>query len=81
MRYDCKFGLAAEQFRVFYQADSTSPLAHRNTPTHWRSTASAMRLLPSSNVRVAGNVGNVEIAFCLLLKYALLKDKESCLAR
>jgi len=76
---DCKFGLATEQFRAFYQADSTSPLAlseYSYALALGGRRDEALAVIERAN---SGNIRNAEIVFCLLLKYALLKNKEAAL--
>jgi non-specific serine/threonine protein kinase len=79
--WDCKFGPALEQFRAFYGADSTSRMAQdvyslALTLNGRRDEALAV-LNAGINTPEAEVERNVETGFCLLLKYALLKDKES----
>ncbi len=75
--YDCQFGPAVEQFRMFYQADSTSPLAQ-----DLYSNALAFNGQPDEALAIIDRTGaatarDVETVFCLFLKYAILKDKEN----
>jgi TolB-like protein/predicted Ser/Thr protein kinase len=79
--YDCQFGPAVEQFRAFYQADSTSPAALDAYSMTLAIDGRRDEALAIINAAI-GNAGaatdrNVETGFCLLLKYALLKDRES----
>jgi non-specific serine/threonine protein kinase len=78
-QYDCRFGPAVELSRSFYQADSTSPLAQ-----DLYSGALAANGRREEALAVIDRIGavagrNVETRFCLLLKYALLKERESAL--
>ena len=77
--YGCQFERALEQCRMFYQADSTSPIAQG---LYSQSLVFAGRRVEALAVVARmepGNARNVEHIFCLLLKYALLKDRESAL--
>jgi adenylate cyclase len=76
---DCKFGLAAEEFRAFYEADSTSPLAVSEYAYALALGGRRDEALAIIERASSGDAHNAEIVFCLLLKYALLKDKESAL--
>jgi non-specific serine/threonine protein kinase len=77
-QYGCRFGPALDQFRAFCQTDSTSPLA-----LAIYSMALAFNGRRDEAIAVADRIGatarNVETGFCLLLKYALLKDGESAM--
>jgi non-specific serine/threonine protein kinase len=77
-QYGCRFGPALDQFRAFCQTDSTSPLA-----LAFYSMALASNGRRDEAIAVADRIGatarNVETGFCLLLKYALLRDGESAM--
>jgi TolB-like protein/predicted Ser/Thr protein kinase len=76
---DCQFERAAGQYRSFYQADPTSPLAMESYSSALALSGRRDEALAIIEPASQGNVRNVEIVFCLLTKYALLKDKESAL--
>jgi TolB-like protein/predicted Ser/Thr protein kinase len=74
---DCQFEPALEELRIYYEADSTNRLAQ--TVYSWalacngRNDEALMvldRIAPSSS-------GNAVVVCSMLLKYALLKDKEN----
>jgi serine/threonine protein kinase len=75
-QYDCKFSAALEQYRKYYLADSTSPMAQ--TQYSWLLACQDKRdeALAVINRARPGSAYNAQIGFYLLLKYALLKDKE-----
>jgi serine/threonine protein kinase len=75
----CEFGPALEQFRAFYQADSTSPLAQAFYSTALASNGRRDEALAVIDRTPVVTARNVETVFCLLLKYALLKDRENAL--
>jgi TolB-like protein len=75
-QYDCRFGPAMEQFRAFYEADSTSPLGVAFYSSALALNGKSDQALAVIDRAGPGNSRNVETAFRLLLKYALLKDKE-----
>ncbi len=77
--YDCRFGPAVEQCRAFYEADSTSPLAQSLYSDALAFNGQRDEALAVIDRTEPANARNVETIFCLLLKYALLKDKESAL--
>jgi TolB-like protein/predicted Ser/Thr protein kinase len=77
--YECQFERATEQYRAFYQADSTSPLAVESYSSGLAHSGKRDEALAIIERASQGNVRNVGIVFCLLTKYALLKDKESAL--
>ena len=77
--YDCRFAPAVEQFRMFYQGDSTSPLAqdvYSSALTCNGQRDEALAVIERTRVATARNA---ETVFCLLLKYGLRKDRESVL--
>ena len=76
---DCQFGPALEQFRMYYSADSTSPLAQTYYSWMLAYNGEGDEALAVIDRMATGSPRNVNTAFCLLLKYALLKDKESAL--
>jgi TolB-like protein/tRNA A-37 threonylcarbamoyl transferase component Bud32 len=78
-QYDCRFGPAVEQFRAFFQADSTSPLAQ--DLYSWALVCNGERDEALAVLKRVGSTSgrNVETIFCNLLKYALLKDSENAL--
>jgi tetratricopeptide (TPR) repeat protein len=78
-QYDCQFRPALEEFRMYYEADSTNRIAQ---------TCYLMALACNGKrdeaLAVIGRMGtasaeNAMVVYCLLLKYALLEDKESAL--
>jgi serine/threonine protein kinase/tetratricopeptide (TPR) repeat protein len=77
-QYGCRFEPALDQFRAFCQTDSTSPLA-----LAFYSMALTSNGRRDEAIAVAARIGatarNVETGFCLLLKYALLRDRESAM--
>lgn len=75
----CRFGPAVEQFRLFYQADSTSPLALQEYALALALDGKRDEALAIIERATPGNARNVEAVFCLLLKYAFLGDRESAL--
>ncbi len=77
--YDCRFRPAAEQARLFYEADSTSPLAQNLYSDALAADGRREEALAVINRTGAVTARDVGTVFCLLLKYALLKDKESAL--
>jgi len=78
-QYDCQFGLALPEFHKFYRADSTIPVAQ--TSYAWILAHNGRRdeALAVIDRMGAASAGNVITVFSLLLKYALLEDKESAL--
>ena len=77
--YDCQFEPALEQFRLFYQSDPTSPLAQTSY-----STILALNGKRNEALAVIDRIGksdsaNVMTTFSLMLKHALLNDKESAM--
>jgi len=77
--YDCQFGPAVEQFRMFYEADPTGPLAHTLYSQALAFDGRRDEALAIVDRIEPGNARNVETVFCLLLKYALLKDRTSAM--
>jgi serine/threonine protein kinase/tetratricopeptide (TPR) repeat protein len=77
--YNCQFGPALEESNKYYLADSSSPMAQAQYS--WALACSGKRdeALAVINRTGPGNVHNVQTIFYLLLKYALLKDRESAL--
>jgi len=78
-QHDCQFGSALEEFRMYYRADSTSPLAQTYYSWMLAYNGEGDEALAVIDRMATGSPRNVNTAFCLLLKYALLKDKESAL--
>jgi len=76
--YGCRFGPALDQFRAFCQTDSTSPLALAFYSMALASNGRRDEAIAVA-VRIGATARNVETGFCLLLKYALLKDGESAM--
>jgi tetratricopeptide (TPR) repeat protein len=78
--YDCRFEPAVERFREFYESDSTGPLAqtlYSNALAYDGRRDEALAVID----RIGTATGrNVETSFCLLLKYAFLKDRESAMS-
>jgi non-specific serine/threonine protein kinase len=74
---DCQFGPALEQSRMYYRADSTSPLAQMYYS--WMLVYNGKRDEALAVIDRMGreSAGNVQVVFSLLLKYALLNDQES----
>ena len=84
--YGCQFTLAMEDFRAYYRADSTSPLAQTIYSTALayngrRDEALAVlnRLEERSVVSETSGTHSTFPVFSLLMKYALLKDRESAM--
>jgi TolB-like protein/predicted Ser/Thr protein kinase len=77
--YDCQFGPAVEQFRLYYQADSTSPQAQNLYPWALACNGKPDEALTVINRTEAVTVQNVQAVSKLLWKYALLKDKKNAL--
>jgi non-specific serine/threonine protein kinase len=77
--YDCRFEPALEQFHLLCQADPTSPLAQASYS--WLLACNGRRdeALAVIDRMGKGNSSNVMTLFALLLKYALLNDRESAL--
>jgi eukaryotic-like serine/threonine-protein kinase len=76
-QYNCQFEPALEQFRMFYLADSTSPNAQSTYTLALVCNGKPDEALAVIEGAGAGSTRNVQTAFCLLLKYALLKDTKS----
>jgi non-specific serine/threonine protein kinase len=78
-QYGCQFELALEEFRTFYRADSTMPIAR--VTYSWMLAYNGKRAEALAVIDRMGtaSVGDVLSMFSLLLKYALLEDKESTL--
>jgi len=77
--YDCQYVPALEQSRIYYRADSTSPMAQAQyswTLAYNGKQDEALAVIDRIGKAKSNNVMTV---FSLLLKYALLKDKESAL--
>ncbi len=79
-QYECQFGHALEEFRMFYRSDSTSPLAL----THY-SLALVCNGKREEALAVIDRMGktndkNVMNVLPLLLKHALRSDKESAMS-
>jgi tetratricopeptide (TPR) repeat protein len=77
--YDCRFMPALEQFRLLYQSDPTSPLALTSY-----SNALALNNRRDEALAIINRIGeadstNVMTAFSLMLKHALLNDREGAL--
>jgi serine/threonine protein kinase/tetratricopeptide (TPR) repeat protein len=77
--YDCQFGAALDECRVYYKADSTSQNAQ--TVYSWMLAYNGEREEALAVIDRMGtaNAGNAIARMSLLLKYALLKDKEKAL--
>jgi non-specific serine/threonine protein kinase len=76
---DCKFQLALEQTYLYYQTDSLSPIAQSNYAWALASNGRRNEALAVTNRARSENIHNVQTIFYLLLKYALIKDRESVL--
>jgi non-specific serine/threonine protein kinase len=76
---DCKFQLALEQTYLYYQADSLSPIAQSNYSWALASNGRRDEALAVINRARSENIHNVQTIFYSLLKYALIKDRESAL--
>ena len=78
-QYDCQFGSALEEFRMYYRGDSTNPLAQ--TCYSWSLVYNSKGDEAHAVIDRIGKKSGSDVftVFCLLLKYALLKDKESAL--
>ena len=75
--YDCRFGPASEQFRSYYEADPTSPLAvdvYSSALACDGRRDEALAVISQTRIVTARDVESV---FYLLLKYALTKDTEN----
>jgi non-specific serine/threonine protein kinase len=77
--YDCQFEPALEQFHLLYQADPTSPLAQTSYSNLLAYNGKRDEALAVIDRVGKTNKTNVMNAFSLLLKYALLNDKERAL--
>jgi TolB-like protein len=77
--YDCQFGKALEQFILFYRSLPESPLAQASYANALVVNGQRDEALTAIDRmgKYAGN--NVLIGFSLLLKYALLNDRQSAL--
>ena len=78
-QYDCQFGLALPEFRKFYRADSTNSVAQISYAWILAYNGRRDEALAVIDRMGAASAGNVITVFSLLLKYALLEDKESAL--
>jgi len=78
-QYDCQFGPALEEFRLYYESDSTSPLAQLVYSLALVCNGKRDEALTVINRMETASPGNAMTTFSLLTKYALLKDKESAL--
>jgi non-specific serine/threonine protein kinase len=78
-QYDCQFGPALEEFRMYYEADSTNRIAQAVYSMALASNAKRDEALTVIGRIGTASAGNVLCRISLLLKYALLKDKESAL--
>jgi TolB-like protein len=75
--YACQFGPAVEQCRMFYQADSTSPLAQNLYVYALAANGNRNEALAVINRISTGR--NAITLFCRLLEYGLLNDRERAL--
>jgi serine/threonine protein kinase len=78
--YDCRFEPALEQFRKFYEVDSTSPLAQELYSSALAAAGKRDETLAVVDRMRPATARNVETIFCLLLKYAYLKDRDSAMS-
>jgi TolB-like protein len=78
-QYNCQFASALEEYRMFYRADSTSPWAQSGYSWTLVANGKHEEALAVIDRMAKTNDKNVMTAFPLLLKYALMKDKESAL--
>jgi len=78
-QYDCQSGPALEEFRMYYEADSTGPIAQ--TSYSWMLAYNGKRdeALAVIDRMGKGSSGNAMTVVCFLLKCALLKDKDRAL--
>jgi serine/threonine protein kinase len=77
--YDCQFQPALEQTRLYYRADSTSPLGEDqySWALAWNGRRDeALAVIDRAGVETPDNVQTV---FYLILKFALLKNREGAL--
>ena len=77
--YDCQFGPAMEQFYLLYRDDPTSPLAQTSYSNLLAYNGKRDEALAVINRIGKANTTNVITVFSLLLKHALLNDKEHTL--
>ncbi|MBN1896029.1 protein kinase [bacterium] len=75
--YSCRFEAALEQLRLFYQSDSSSPLAQNSYATILVLNGKRDEALAAIDRMGKSDSTNVVIVFSLMLQSALLKDKES----
>jgi serine/threonine protein kinase len=78
-QYYCRFEPALEQSRLFYQADPASPLAQTDYSNLLAYNGKREEALAVIDRIGKVNSNNVITTFSLLLKYALLNDKEGVL--
>ncbi len=85
-QYNCQFAPALEEFRLYYQSDSTSPLAQTLYSmglayNDRRDDALAVvdRMEKASQATTTSRAHSTFPGFSLLMKYALLNDRESAL--
>ena len=76
---DCQFGPALEEFRAFYRADSTNPVAQINYSVMLAYNGKRDEALAVIDRMGTTSAANMVTVMSLLLKYALLEDKESAL--
>ncbi|NLP09206.1 protein kinase [bacterium] len=77
--YDGRFEPAIQHFRMFYQADSTSPNARTLYMQALAYGGKWDEALALADRKQAPSARNVQDIFALLLKCAILKDKEDAL--
>jgi serine/threonine protein kinase len=75
--YGCQFRPALEEYRMWCQADSTNQMAQIQYSWALALNGKREEALAVVNRMATGNPRNVTTVFGLLLKYALLKDRES----
>jgi serine/threonine protein kinase len=75
-QYDCRFGSAVEQLRMFYQADPTSPIGQSLYSWALASIGKQTEALAVIDLTDSGHAQNTQIAFSRLMKCAFQKDKE-----
>jgi len=77
--YDCRFEPALEQFRQFYHADPANPLAQTAYSSILVYNGKRDEALAVIDRMQKVDKKNVMAVFSLLMKYAILNDRESAL--
>jgi len=76
-QYECQFGPALEEFRRYYRADSSSPLAQSSYAWMLVYNGKRKEALAVIDRMTKESANNVQVILSLLLKCAVLKDRES----